>query len=117
MFDEVLAHFDECATETLRDARRLVAKEWRAKMGDRGEGGAAEGGAAEGGAEGGAEGVPREGDDASTSKKPPRDEEVRALIALDGAALLECLGTLVNGGEGGDGAAGAPALARFLSEL
>ena len=61
--------------------------------------------------------MPREGDDASTSKKPPRDEEVRALIALDGAALLECLGTLVNGGEGGDGAAGAPALARFLSEL
>ena len=47
----------------------------------------------------------------------PSDEEVRALIALDGAALLECLGTLVNGGEGGDGAAGAPALARFLSEL
>ena len=117
VFDEVLAHFDESATETLRDARRLVAKEWRAKMGDRGEGGAAEGGAAEGGAEGGAEGVPREGDDASTSKEPPRDEEVRALIARDGAALLECLGTLVNGGEGGDGAAGAPALARFLSEL
>ena len=113
VFDEVLAHFDERATGTLRDARRLVAKEWRAKMGDRGEGDRGEGGAAEGGAEG----VPREGDDASTSKEPPRDEEVRALIALDGAALLECLGTLVNGGEGGDGAAGAPALARFLSEL
>ena len=38
------------------------------------------------------------------------------MIALDGAALLECLGTLVKGGEGGDGAAGAPTLARFLSE-
>ncbi len=118
VFDEVLAHFDECATGTLGDARRSVAKEWRAKMGDRGEGDAAEGVAAEGvAAEGGAEGVPREGDDASTSKEPPRDEEVRGLIALDGAALLERLGTLVNGGEGGDGAAGAPTLARFLSEL
>ena len=39
------------------------------------------------------------------------------MIALDGAALLECLGTLVKGGEGGDGAAGAPTLTRFLSEL
>ena len=130
VFDEVSTHFDESLTRTLREASRSVAKEWRAKMGDRGEGirgeggaaegGAAEGGAAEGGAaEGGAEGSStREGDDASTATngRCPSDEEVGALIALDGAALLECLGTLVKGGEGGDGAAGAPTLARFLSE-
>ena len=116
VLDEVLAHFDECATGTLREARRSVAKEWMAKMGDDGgEGsGSGDGAGAEGVAEGGAEG----GDDAEiASKAPPSDEEVRALITLDGAALLECLGTLVKGGEGGDGAVGAPALTRFLSEL
>ena len=68
VFDEVLAHFDECATGTLRDARRLVAKEWRAKMGDRGEGGAAEGGAAEGGAEG----VPRGCRERATTRRRRR---------------------------------------------
>ena len=40
VLDEVLAHFDESLTGTLREARRSVAKEWMAKMGDAARGSA-----------------------------------------------------------------------------
>jgi hypothetical protein len=46
----------------------------------------------------------------------PSNEEVNGLIGRDGGALLGTLGTLVNGGTGGDGACGAPTLAKYLLE-
>ena len=49
------------------------------------------------------------------SAAPSRDE-VNGLIGRDGGALLGTLGTLVNGGTGGDGACGAPTLAKYLLE-
>ena len=83
VFDEVLAHFDECATETLRDARRLVAKEWRAKMGDRGEGDRGRGGCRRGGCRGGCRGGAERG---------RRRVDVEEAAEGRGGARVDCVG-------------------------
>ena len=127
VLNEVLRVFDEGLTIALAGSKESTANEWRAKMGsptkpkpavpmDDAEGGV------EGDADGGADTAVVHDDDGEETEETtvksaaPSRDEVNGLIGRDGGALLGTLGTLVNGGTGGDGACGAPTLAKYLLE-
>ena len=126
VLNEVLRVFDEGLTAALAGSKESTANEWRAKMGsptkpkpavpmDDSKGGAEEG------AEEGADTAVHDDDGEETEETTvksaaPSNDEVNGLIGRDGGALLGTLGTLVNGGTGGDGACGAPTLAKYLLE-
>ena len=70
----------------------------------------AEGGADRGAEEGADTAVPdddgEETEETTVKSAAPSNDEVNGLIGRDGGALLDTLGTLVNGGTGGDGGQG-----------
>jgi vacuolar protein sorting-associated protein 54 len=123
VLNEVLRVFDEGLTAALAGSKESTANEWRAKMGSPTKPKpAVPMDDAEGGAEEGADTAVVHDDDGEETEETtvksaaPSENEVNGLIGRDGGALLGTLGTLVNGGTGGDGACGAPTLAKYLLE-
>jgi vacuolar protein sorting-associated protein 54 len=127
VLNEVLRVFDEGLTAALAGSKESTANEWRAKMGSPTKPKPAvpmddSKGDTDGGAEEGADTAVHDDDDGEETEETtvksaaPSNEEVNGLIGRDGGALLGTLGTLVNGGTGGDGACGAPTLAKYLLE-
>jgi vacuolar protein sorting-associated protein 54 len=123
VLNEVLRVFDEGLTAALAGSKESTANEWRAKMGSPTKPKpAVPMDDAEGGAEEGADTAVVHDDDGEETEETtvksaaPSENEVNGLIGRDGGALLGTLGTLVNGGTGGDGACGAPTLANYLLE-
>tara|TARA_B110000008_G_scaffold131165_1_gene133342 strand:+ start:95 stop:1855 length:1761 start_codon:yes stop_codon:yes gene_type:complete len=127
VLNEVLRVFDEGLTAALAGSKESTANEWRAKMGSPTKPKPAvpmddSKGDTDGGAEEGADTAVHDDDDGEETEETtvksaaPSNDEVNGLIGRDGGALLGTLGTLVNGGTGGDGACGAPTLAKYLLE-